>query len=346
MSNDKINEIILNRVMSIKGYLMNARLLHLLNSYPNIKTYLENLVDHYDSYNEIIYRIINNDIEQHYCPTCGKPLKYGNLNRGWYNHCSYRCATLDPEVHNKIVNTSMKRYGVKNGGGSKEAIAKIKKTKLERYGNENYANGDKIRESFKNMSEENRKRRIDKIQKTTFERYGKHRKKIFEKIKKTNLQRYGKEFYTQTEEYKKSAYSKIEKTVEKRNETKRKNGTFNTSSWEDKSYDILKEKYPDIVRQYRDNIRYPWCCDFYIPSKDLFIECNYGWTHGGHPYDENNPKDADKLNKWKERYGNYWWHTWVEYDPKKRNKAKENNLNFIEIWTVRELEEMIERGEI
>ena len=29
--------------------------------------------------------------------------------------------------------------------------------------------------------------------------------------------------------------------------------------------------------------RYPFACDFYISSLDLFIECNYHWTHGGKP---------------------------------------------------------------
>ena len=31
--------------------------------------------------------------------------------------------------------------------------------------------------------------------------------------------------------------------------------------------------------------RYPFACDFYISSLDLFIECNYHWTHGGKPYE-------------------------------------------------------------
>ena len=29
----------------------------------------------------------------------------------------------------------------------------------------------------------------------------------------------------------------------------------------------------------------PFACYFYIPSLDLFIECNYRWTHGGKPYE-------------------------------------------------------------
>lgn len=50
----------------------------------------------------------------------------------------------------------------------------------------------------------------------------------------------------------------------------------------------------DIIRQYSDN-RYPFCCDFYLKSLDLFIELNFHWTHGGHPFDENSQADQEKL---------------------------------------------------
>ena len=34
----------------------------------------------------------------------------------------------------------------------------------------------------------------------------------------------------------------------------------------------------------KDNNRYPFCCDFYIPSLDLFIECQFGMYHNKRPY--------------------------------------------------------------
>ena len=40
----------------------------------------------------------------------------------------------------------------------------------------------------------------------------------------------------------------------------------------------------DVITQYKDD-RYPFACNFYIPSLDLFIECNYHWTYGGKPYE-------------------------------------------------------------
>lgn len=51
----------------------------------------------------------------------------------------------------------------------------------------------------------------------------------------------------------------------------KQNKSFNKSISEDQCYNLLKEIFPDIIRQYRD-VRYPFNCDFYIPSNDLFIE--------------------------------------------------------------------------
>ena len=79
--------------------------------------------------------------------------------------------------------------------------------------------------------------------------------------------------------------------------TLRKHKTFNTSKQEKDYYNYLVNKYgkDDVLYQYTDS-RYPYSCDFYIKSKDLFIELNLHWTHGGHPFDKNNAEDLVKLN--------------------------------------------------
>lgn len=58
--------------------------------------------------------------------------------------------------------------------------------------------------------------------------------------------------------------------------TKKKNNSFNKSSQEQKLYEeLLKEnKTKTIYRQYKDEVRYPYYCDFYIVEDDLFIELN------------------------------------------------------------------------
>ena len=56
----------------------------------------------------------------------------------------------------------------------------------------------------------------------------------------------------------------------------KKNNSFNKSKEEEKYYSYLLHLYSseDIVRQYYDKDRYPFHCDFYIKSEDLFIEVN------------------------------------------------------------------------
>ena len=74
----------------------------------------------------------------------------------------------------------------------------------------------------------------------------------------------------------------------------KKNGTYKKSKKEDECYELLIKKYDNVIRQYRDENRYPFNCDFYIPNEDLFIEFNGYWTHGSHPY--NNLSIDDNKN--------------------------------------------------
>ena len=121
----------------------------------------------------------------------------------------------------------------------------------------------------------------------------------------------------------------------KQYETKKRNNSFNSSKPEDNYYIHLIDVYgeDDVVRQYRDD-RYPYACDFYVKSKDLFIELNFNWTHGGHPFDSQNDADIKKLTIWEEKaiksefYKNAIY-TWTELDVKKQLIAKENKLNYI-----------------
>lgn len=116
--------------------------------------------------------------------------------------------------------------------------------------------------------------------------------------------------------------------------TKKKNNSFNTSEAEEKFYEELLTKYTDktILRRYKCD-RYPFYCDFYIPSEDLFIELNAHWTHGGKPYNPNDRECQEKLAKWEEKAKTSKFYenaikTWTERDVKKLQTAKENNLNY------------------
>ena len=125
-------------------------------------------------------------------------------------------------------------------------------------------------------------------------------------------------------------------------ESKRLNKTFNTSRLEDNLYKLLLTKYSDVKRNYNLDPRYPYMCDFYIPSKDLFIELQASWTHGRRPFIANDASCQEQLNTWKQKasISNYYKNaieTWTKRDVLKRQTAEKNNLNYIEIWNIRDI---------
>ena len=125
----------------------------------------------------------------------------------------------------------------------------------------------------------------------------------------------------------------------KRRHTSNLNKSWNTSAPEKRYYEFLLTKYDtdDIIKQYRDNERYPFYCDFYIKSEDKFIECNFHWTHGGHPFDANSEDDLLILADWREKskqsiYYDRACYIWTDLDPRKRQYAADNNLNYEVVW--------------
>ena len=132
--------------------------------------------------------------------------------------------------------------------------------------------------------------------------------------------------YVSSERFKKN----LKDWLNKVNATKRKNNTFNTSKPEQHTKELLEQKFDKVLTQYKDE-RYPFNCDFYVPSLDLFIECNYHWTHGREPYDENNIEHQNRLNYLQSKDTDYYKnaiYTWTKLDLKKLEYFKKNKLNY------------------
>ena len=106
----------------------------------------------------------------------------------------------------------------------------------------------------------------------------------------------------------------------------------------------------DVVRQYRSK-KYPFACDFYIKSLDLYIECHFSHFHNFRPFDKNNSEHIKELkifeNKAKEinfkgvakRQYNMVINIWTKTDPKKLQTFIGNKLNYKIFYTFEDFEQ-------
>ena len=197
-----------------------------------------------------------------------------------------------------------------------------------------------------------------------------------EKRKQTMLERHGVEYYSQSGDFKDLWKDKefVASVKEKERNTRDKkwkeylvNSSYKThfekdslsnkyfSKTENMVYSYLTEIFNigDIERQYYSD-RYPWKCDFYIKSLDLFIEYQGFKTHGNHPFNKNNPEDVQKLQEMNDLLNDISVpnsnkaliksiiNGWTVSDVMKRNKAKENSLNFLEFFSPQEAKRWLE----
>lgn len=276
------------------------------------------------------------------CPTCGRQLKYLKSKRRFQYHCCPRCASLDQEAQRKRETTCIARYGSKSFNNHK----KQKETMLQRYGVESAL----CESPFREKGRQTKKRKYGTptynnpslTTETCKSRYGSGRNNA--KVAETMRQRYGVDTYLLSAEVNAMRNSK---TIQaKIQATKRERHTFNVSQEEEECYSILVKTFgpTDVVRQYKSTL-YPFLCDFYIPSRDLYIEYNGHWTHGKHPYDERKEDDRKVVQDWMCRGTKFYrlavW-VWTDYDVKKRKCALENNLNYREFWSIGEVKHFLE----
>ena len=255
--------------------------------------------------------------------------------------------------------TKLKKYNNENYNNGKQAS----KTKYERYENHAYDKNkfeqsmlnkygivhhwkDKnvrkqIIETMLNDIDENGlngiQRKQLKVQQTNLQRY--NVKNIFSSKdpklngRQTCLKKYGVKSFWSSQQFKDLFKNKewlLNKQL-KEYQTKKKNNSFNKSEQEDKIYNYLLSKFNknDIIRQYRSTL-YPFNCDFYIKSLDLYIEYHGTWTHGNKPF-KHSVEDLEKLKRLKNKNSKYYnnvIYTWSNLDIRKLNIFKKNKLNY------------------
>lgn len=100
-------------------------------------------------------------------------------------------------------------------------------------------------------------------------------------------------------------------------------------------YLINTFSFENVDPQHYDD-QYPYSCDFFIPGLNLYIEIQGSWTHGKHPFNPGDKKDNEKLNYWKSKDSEYYnnaIYTWTDLDVRKRVCARDNHLNYLEIFS-------------
>ena len=232
-----------------------------------------------------------------------------------------------------LKKTKLEKYGDENYNNSK----KRKQTKLEKYGDENYNNRKLALITNNNLYNGNSPLCSEIIQK---------------KSKETLIKKYGVDNYFKSNKHKNIMNLNRKKINQKIFITKQKNNQLGNNSKEEKIIlNLLLQKYPLTKYQYKSK-EYPFICDFYIPEIDTYIEYQGYFTHGKNgkkilgPYDSKNPEHTSLLNEWiekskelnsqgklKEQY-NIAINVWTISDPLKRETAKKNNLNWIEFFTI------------
>lgn len=120
----------------------------------------------------------------------------------------------------------------------------------------------------------------------------------------------------------------LEQALKKSMITKMNRNSGTKSRSEDGFYHLLCNIFgkEDIIRQYFDE-RYPFNCDFYIKSKDLFIEYQGHPSHGYCPFNKDDKECIEFLNK-----QTIDMTTWTIRDIKKINVARNSGIRLVLIY--------------
>lgn len=283
--------------------------------------------------------------DEGFCLECGKETDFVSLVKGYRIFCSRKCLNGSQYHIKHCTETYTKNY-INNEENRKELNKRTKNTCLERYNGIGLASQELTKKynetmllKYGHINPSQVKEIQEKTKQTNIKKYGAENvyasDLIIQKIKETNLERYSETSWAKSKEGREflKNLTNSDEFKNKQYETKKINSTFNTSKTENKLELLLREMFPDLETQYK-SIPYPFNCDFYIPSLDLYIEYNGSWTHGGCFYDENNEDNRNTLKKWKEasehsRFYQNAIETWTKRDLNKLNTALENHLNYI-----------------
>ena len=316
---------------------------------------------------EIYYRLKNNLKKRPVCIICGKPVKYtsGHYAKFCSKECQY--SDLGKKITKDIkIKSNLEKYGVEHTSQLKEVTDKRTKSRADhvdkiqqhvreslykKYGAYDVMHIPHILQKIKDtnlkkfgvefplqqLKKENSEI-YQKISQTCINKFGVDsplkNKEVREKIKQTNIQKYGVDNPLKNKEI----WKKSQDNRQISSKSKLENNFLN--------YLKLKYESDDIITQYKSK-EYPYYCDFYIKSINLYIEIQGHWTHNDHPFDINNLNDQLIMDIWRtkslsDKYYKNALNTWTIKDVEKRNTAIQNNLNYLEIFGKTDLNKYID----
>lgn len=255
--------------------------------------------------------------------------------------------------HWKSVNRQQHSQAIKAGQAKNNAYEKISKASIEHWQSEDYRNTviQHIKDSWSNE-----KKLAHSIKLTEIYKDIELRQKVGASVKlvvntpeikekhdiNIKIAISNPEVKLRQRQSVKQAYVINKKSIiAKRIQTMKLNGSFHHSKDEQQCLEILQIIFgkEDIETEYNKDERYPYKCDFYIKSIDLFIELDAHWTHGGMPFDEKDEACQKQLQEWEDRAktSNFYIgaiNVWTKADVAKRQRAIDQNLNWLHFYSV------------
>lgn len=341
------------------------------DEYIDYKSYLDSryndIPDDMFSYKEVLFRIKNNVIIRPVCKICGAPVKFeGKTMGGAYPNCYHATCCKQHErllakqneqdtlksKYGDDVHCTFEIPGVKEKSEaariSDNAKAKRADTMIARYGVSSNIVRKDVRETAMKNSAQYRKEHKDSFFATI-----KRRAKLTNEMKSILLQNPDKSIddYRHMPEYEEmaEAYDNTLMIADKIFTTQKTNKTLNSSTPENRLYEILASAYTTL-RNYESD-EYPYKCDFYLPELKLYVEYQGSMFHNGRPYTDSDKDEVEYIKTRSEaikkatgktttRYDNLIY-TWCTLDVLKRNTAERNNLNYLEIYPKFALDKVI-----
>lgn len=227
-----------------------------------------------------------------------------------------------------------------------KAKEKRKQTCEERYGNPYYNNMDKNKETKLERYGNSKYNNREKCKETCLEKYGASNvskapeiaNKISNNLKGHNVSQETKNKISNARSGKHLTEEKLIQKIYNTNKTYHEKGLYKKHKTKPEIYieNILINIFGEdnVLYSYVDKERYPFKCDFYIPSEDLFIEVHAGWRHNKRPFNRNDKECINELKIWEEKslihpsFENAIYQ-WTNLDVRKLNVAKQNNLNYV-----------------